>query len=633
MTQAPPAEEKIRLNELVIPGPPEGRGRRVLRGVVVRFAGDSGEGMQVTGSQFTAAAALAGNDLATFPDFPAEIRAPAGTPYGVSAFQINFAAESVYTPGDAPEVLVAMNPAALRVNLRDLRRGGLLIVNVGSFTPANLAKAGYSTSPLADGSLSGYGILPVDINRLTAEAVRPAGLGVKEAARCKNFWTLGLMFWLYARPLEPTLQWIEAKFSLSPKLALANTLALKAGHAYGETSEASHFLYEVPAADVPAGVYRNIGGNLATAWGLVAAARLTGLDLVLGAYPITPASDLLHELSKHKEFGVTTIQAEDEIAAACLAIGASYAGAIGVTTTSGPGMALKSEALGLAVATELPLVVIDVQRGGPSTGLPTKTEQADLLQSLYGRSGEAPLCVIAARSPADCFAVAIEAVRLAIRYMTPVVLLSDGYLANGTEPWLIPHLDDLPRMEVRFRRDPAGFHPWLRDEQTLARPWAIPGTPGLMHRLGGLEKDYASGHISYDAANHDRMCRTRAEKIQRIAQDIPPQEIAVGDDHGPLLVLGWGSTYGAIHQAVLDSRARGLSVSHAHLRYLNPFPANLGQLLARFDRVLIPELNLGQLAHLVRATTLHEVTSQTKMEGQPFRIEEIVARIEQLLES
>jgi 2-oxoglutarate ferredoxin oxidoreductase subunit alpha len=599
----------------------------------VRFAGDSGDGMQVTGSQFTSSTALAGNDLATFPDFPAEIRAPAGTTYGVSGFQINFASEDVFTPGDAADVLVAMNPAALKTNLKDLKRGGLLIVNSGAFSAANLKKAGYDESPLENGSLDGYELLPIDITKNTQAAVKDSGLSNKESNRCKNFWTLGLMFWIYGRDMAPTIDWIEKKFAKQPEVARANVLALKAGHAYGETAEIAHYRYEVPRAPVEPGLYRNIGGNMATAWGLVAASQLAGVPLVLGAYPITPASDVLHELSRHKQFGVCTIQAEDEIAAICAAIGASYAGNLGVTATSGPGMALKGEAIGLAVSTELPLVIINIQRGGPSTGLPTKTEQADLLQAMYGRNGEAPVAVLAAQSPGDCFYMAIEAVRLATKYMAPVILLTDGYLANGTEPWKIPDVSALPKLDVQFRKDPEGFHPFLRDPGTLARPWAIPGTPGLRHRIGGLEKDYDSGHISYDPANHERMCRVRAEKIERMALDVPEQAIEEGAESGKLLVLGWGSTYGAIREAVRRCRARGLDVSHAHVRYLNPLPRNLGDVLARFDRVLIPELNLGQLSMLIRHRFLVPAESYPKIQGQPFRIAEIEAKIRQLMES
>ncbi len=606
---------------------------QILRGAVVRFVGDSGDGMQVTGDQFTLAAALARNDLATFPDFPAEIRAPAGTTYGVSGFQIHFASQNVYTAGDAPDVLVAMNPAALKTNLRDLKKTGLLIVNSGAFSPANLKKAGYDANPLENGSLANYRVMSIDITKLTQNAVKDSGLSNKEANRCKNFWTLGLMFWIYGRPLEPTLRWIDQKFGKRPDVAAANVLALKAGHAYGETAEVFQTRYEVPAAPVEQGLYRNISGNAATALGLVAAAQLSGRELVLGAYPITPASDVLPERSKHKHYGVTTIQAADEIAAICAAIGASYTGCIGVTSTSGPGMALKTEAIGLAVTTELPLVIIDIQRGGPSTGLPTKTEQADLLQAVYGRNGEAPVCVIAAASPGDCFFMAIEAVRLAVKYMTPVILLTDGYLANGAEPWKIPDVASLPKIEVTFRTDPEGFHPFLRDPQTLARNWAIPGTPGLVHRIGGLEKDYDSGHISYSPENHERMSLVRAAKVAGIANDIPDQSIEVGEDKGKLLVLGWGSTYGAIREAVERCRERGLDVSHAHVRYVNPFPKNLGELLKRFDRVLVPELNLGQLVRLIRSQYLVPAESLPKIQGQPFRISELEEKIRKLLES
>jgi 2-oxoglutarate ferredoxin oxidoreductase subunit alpha len=608
-------------------------GREVIRGAVVRFAGDSGDGMQVTGDQFTAAAALARNDLATFPDFPAEIRAPAGTTYGVSGFQVHFSSQDVFTPGDAPDVLVAMNPAALKTNLKDLKKGGILILNSGTFNATNLKKAGYEVNPLEDNSLEGYTVLSIDITKNTVTSVKDTGLSNKEAHRCKNFWTLGLMFWIYSRPLEPTLKWIESKFGKRSDLVAANIAALKAGHAYGETAEVFQHRYEVPAAPVEKGEYRNIGGNTATALGLVAAAQLAGLPLVLGAYPITPASDVLHELSKYKQFGVTTIQAEDEIAAVCAALGASYAGNLGVTSTSGPGMALKMEGIGLALSVELPLVIIDIQRGGPSTGLPTKTEQADLLQAVYGRNSEGPVCVIAASTPGNCFNMAIEAVRLALKYMTPVILLTDGYLANGAEPWRIPRIEDLPKIDVKFRTDPAGFHPFLRDPETLARNWAIPGTPELMHRIGGLEKDYDSGHISYAPDNHERMVKVRAAKIAGIANDIPPLSMEVGDDSGKLLVLGWGSTYGAIREAVQRCRDRGLSVSHAHLRYINPFPSNLGEVLKRFDRVLIPELNLGQLVKVVRSTYLVPAESFAKVQGQPFKIAELEDKIRQVLES
>lgn len=592
----------------------------------MRFAGDSGDGMQITGDRFTSSAALAGNDLATFPDFPAEIRAPAGTTYGVSGFQIHFGADDVFTPGDAADVLVVMNPAALKTNLKDLARGGLLIANSGAFSAANLKKAGYEENPLENGSLDGFEMLSVDITKNTQAAVKETGLSNKEANRCKNFWTLGLMFWIYDRDLEPTIDWLNKKFSKIPDIAKANILALKAGHAFGETAEIAHYRAEVPRHPTEAGLYRNIGGNTATAWGLVAATKISGVPMVMGAYPITPASDVLHELSRHKAFGVTTIQAEDEIAAVCAAIGAAYAGNLGVTATSGPGVALKSEAIGLAVATELPLIIIDIQRGGPSTGLPTKTEQADLFQAMYGRNGEAPVAVIAAQSPGDCFYMAYEAVRLATKYMSPVMLLTDGYLANGTEPWKIPRASDLPKLEVKFRTDPEGFHPFVRDEN-LARPWAIPGTPGLRHRIGGLEKDFNTGHISYDPQNHERMCHVRRDKIRNMSEDIPLQGIEEGADSGKLLVLGWGSTYGAIREAVRQARALGHEVSHAHVRYLNPFPKNLKEVMDRFDRVLVPELNLGQLASILRSEFLAPVISYSKVQGQPFQVSEMKARI------
>ncbi len=606
---------------------------KTLPGAVVRFAGDSGDGMQVTGAQFTVAAALAGNDLATFPDYPAEIRAPAGTTYGVSGFQINFAARDVFTPGDAPDVLVAMNPAAFKTNIKDLKRGGLLIVNTGAFTQQNLKKAGYEANPLEGDLVDGYSLLAIDITKATLAAVKETGISTKEANRCKNFWTLGLMFWVYGRELESTIKWIDSKFRSEPMVAQANILALKSGWAYGETTEASHFRYDVPAAPVAKGTYRNIGGNQATALGIVAAAQLSGVEVVFGAYPITPASDILHDLARHKAYGVTTVQMEDEIAAICVAVGASYAGKLGVTASSGPGIALKTEAMGLAIATELPLVIVNVQRGGPSTGLPTKTEQADLLQALYGRNGEAPIAVLAAASPGDCFHMTLEAARLAAKYMTPVMLLTDGYLANGAEPWRVPSVADLPKIDITFRKDPEGFQPFLRDPETLARPWAIPGTPGLEHRIGGIERDYDSGHISYDPDNHEKMSLTRAAKIAGIARDIPEQKIEVGTASGKLLVIGWGSTYGAIREAVQRSRDRGLDVSHAHIKYINPFPRNLGDLLKRFERVLVPEINLGQLVKVLRSEFLVPAESFPKIKGLPFKIDEIEDKIRQLMES
>lgn len=607
-------------------------GSRKLPGAIVRFAGDSGDGMQVTGAQFTSTAAMFGNDLATFPDFPAEIRAPAGTLYGVSGFQIHFASHDVFTPGDRPDVLVAMNPAALKVNLPALKPSGLLVVNNGAFNAANLAKAGYQENPLENGSLDGFHVVNIDITKQTLAAVADCGLSNKDAHRCKNFWTLGLMYWIYSRPPEATVRWLEKKFKKNAE-AQANIAALRAGYAFGETLELYHERYVVPPATLQAGTYRNISGNVATAWGLLAGSHASGLPLVLGTYPITPASDILHELSKHKQMGVTTVQAEDEIAAVCVAIGASYAGKIGVTTTSGPGMALKTEALGLAISTELPLVVVDVQRAGPSTGLPTKTEQADLLQAVYGRNGEAPLCVLAAATPADCFSMAAEAVRLATKYMTPVILLTDGYLANGSEPWRIPDIQRLDRFEVQqLKTSVEGFQPLMRDPETLARVWPIPGTPGLTHRIGGIEKDYDTGNISYSASNHERMCQTRAAKIAGMARDVPPLSVAEGDESGSLLVLGWGSTYGSIRASVRQCRERGWSVSHAHLRYLNPLPANLSEVLSRFDCVLVPELNLGQLVKIVRSEFLVPAISFPKIEGLPFTIDELEAKIRQVLE-
>src|SRR5216110_2656707 len=583
------------------------RTRQTRESVVIRFAGDSGDGMQVTGSRFTVEAALAGNDLTTFPDFPAEIRAPAGTTYGVSAFQIHFGGVDVTTPGDAVDVLVAMNPAALKVDLKDLRVGGTIVADTGAFTERNLAKAGFPANPIDDGSLAPYQVLTVDITRLTAEAVKAFGLSTREAHRCRNMWALGLMLWMYGRDRQVTTDWLRRKFADRPELAQANVAALNAGHAFGETAEMSEHLvgYTVARAPVEPGRYRAVSGTEAIAWGLIAGMRAAGLQkMIFAGYPITPASLLLHTLANLKAHGVITFQAEDEIAAIGAVIGAAYAGALGVTSSSGPGMALKTEMLGLAIATELPLVVVNSQRAGPSTGMPTKAEQSDLFQAVHGRNADAPLAVLAAATATDCFDVAMEAVRLATTYMTPVVLLSDAFLAHAAEPWRIPDLDRLPRFPVRFRTEPAGFHPFLRDAETLARPWARPGTPGLEHRIGGLEKDYDSGHISYDPENHARMTRTRAEKIARIAHDIPPQSVALGADHGAIAVVGWGSTYGAVHQAVRRVRQDGVDASHIHLRYLSPFPRNLGELLKRFDRVLVPELNNGQLVQLLRATYL-----------------------------
>jgi 2-oxoglutarate ferredoxin oxidoreductase subunit alpha len=607
--------------------------RETLDSVVIRFAGDSGDGMQLTGSQFTTATAVAGNDLATFPDFPAEIRAPAGTTYGVSGFQIHFAAYDIRTPGDAPDVLVAMNPAALKVNLEMLKKGGLVVINTGAFNANNLKKAGYESDPLEDGTLDPYRVLPIDISKLTLAAVQHVGLGSKDAGRCKNMWTLGLMYWLFGRNRDTTVAWLKQKFAKKPDLAEANIAALNAGHVYGENAELPNGIgaYEVPAANLAPGVYRNIAGNEATAWGLVTGAKLAGLKLVYGSYPITPASTLLHQLAPLKHFGVTTFQAEDEIAAVAAAVGASFGGALGVTGTSGPGVALKSEAIGLAISAELPLVIVDVQRGGPSTGLPTKTEQSDLFQAVWGRNGDAPLVVLAAATAGDCFYLAIEAVRIAIKYMTPVMLLTDGYIANGAEPWLLPDLDSLKPFPAKFHQEPDGFHPFLRDKQTLARVWAVPGTPGLQHRIGGLEKSADSGHISYDPQNHEKMTKLRAAKIQGVTADIPAASIDQGEDSGEVLLVGWGSTYGAISQAVRSLRERGKRVSHLHLRNIWPLPEGLGELLGRFDQVLVPELNNGQLVKLLRAEYLVDAESFTKIAGQPFRISELVTAIEQRL--
>jgi 2-oxoglutarate ferredoxin oxidoreductase subunit alpha len=567
-----------------------------------------------------------GNDLATFPDFPAEIRAPAGTTSGVSGFQIHFAAHDIMTPGDAPDVLVAMNPAALKTNLPDLKQGGLLIVNEGAFVKANLAKAGYDKNPLEDNSLVGFRKVQIDISKLTLQSVEAFGLGSKDALRCKNMWTLGLVLWLFGRDFEPTVTWLRQKFAKESNLAEANIAALKAGHAYGETAELPSGIgpYEVPKAKLPPGHYRNVTGNEALAWGLAAAGSLSGLPIVLGSYPITPASTILHSLSKLKNFGVITFQAEDEIAAVCAAIGASWGGAIGVTTTSGPGLALKGEGIGLAIMLELPLVVVDIQRGGPSTGLPTKTEQSDLLQAVVGRNGDSPLAVIAAATPGECFTMAIEAVRLAIKYMTPVILLTDGYLANGSEPWLIPKVADMPKIEVAFQKDrPAGYHPYLRNPETLARPWALPGTPGLEHRIGGLEKNFDSGNISYDPDNHHKMTKTRAAKIAGIANHLPEQQVDVGDESGDLAVVGWGSTYGAITAAVRKAREQGKSVSQIHIRHLSPFPRRLGELLRSFKKVIVPEMNNGMLVKLLRAEYMVDAIGINKISGQPFKVSEI----------
>src|SRR6059036_1907296 len=607
------------------------RQRETRDSVVIRFAGDSGDGMQVTGSQFTLETALAGSDFSTFPDFPAEIRAPTGTTFGVSAFQIHFGGTDVMTPGDAVDVLVAMNPAALTVELNDLKVGGTVIVDTAAFNERNLSKAGYERNPLEDDSLARYQVLKFDITKLTADAVKPHGLSSREAHLCRNMWALGLLLWMYGYERAATIDWLKRKFAKKPVIAEANVAALNAGHAFGETAEMTEHMvgYVVPKAEVKAGRYRTVTGTEGLAWGLVAGMRAAGIEkMVFAGYPITPASALLHTLANLRAYGVVTFQAEDEIAAIGAAIGAAYGGALGVTSSSGPGIALKTEMLGLAIATELPIVVIDSQRAGPSTGMPTKAEQSDLFQAVHGRNADAPLAVIAAATAIDCFDVAIEAVRIATTYMTPVIVLSDAYLAHAAEPWRLPETAALPRFPVRFRTDPAGFHPFLRDPGTLARAWAVPGTPGLEHRIGGLEKDYDTGHISYDPDNHARMTRTRAAKIAGIANDIPPQRPALGDDHGAVAVVGWGSTYGAIHQAVREARDDGLEVSHIHLRYLNPFPANLGDLLKRFDHVLVPEMNNGQLVQLLRAAYLVPADGLNKVEGKPFKVAEIVQAIE-----
>jgi len=600
--------------------------------VTIRFAGDSGDGMQLAGLQFTTTSAMFGNDVATVPDFPAEIRAPAGSIPGVSSFQVSFSSHDIHTPGDQPDVLVVMNPAALKAHLGDLPKGGLLIVNTDEFTESNLRKALYAENPLDGDSLDGYRLVKVPVGSMNARALADSGLNAKQIDRSKNSFALGLMFWLYERSLETTIHWFEEKFARNPEVRDANIATLKAGYNFGETAELFPVRYHVAKADLAPGRYRNITGNAATALGFLAASKLADRPLFYGSYPITPASDILHELSRFKNFGVKTFQAEDEIAAIGSAIGASFGGFLGLTGTSGPGLALKSEALGLAVMVELPLVVAMVQRSGPSTGMPTKTDQADLLQVLFGRNGESPVAVVAPATPAECFEYAIEAFRLALTHMTPTVFLSDGYLGTGSEPWRVPRADELPRIEVKFAKDPDTFNPYDRDPETLARPWATPGTPGLEHRLGGLEKADITGNVSYDGDNHEKMTRLRAEKVARIANDIPELEVT-GDESGDLLVLGWGSTYGANLSAVLRAREQGLSVSFAHLRYLNPFPLNLGDVIARFDQVLIPELNLGQLAMLVRSRYVVDAASLNKVTGRPFLIAEVEAKIHELVGS
>jgi 2-oxoglutarate/2-oxoacid ferredoxin oxidoreductase subunit alpha len=608
-----------------------GLDRREVDRVVIRFAGDSGDGMQLTGDRFTSVSAFFGNDLATMPDFPAEIRAPAGTIAGVSAFQIHFSDHDILTPGDQPGVLVAMNPAALKANIKDLVTGGMLIVNSDAFDDRNLEKVGYASNPLDDGSLAGYQICKIPMTTMTVEAVKDSGVSKKEADRSKNMFALGVLSWMYGRPLGSTIGWLEKKFAKKPHIAQANIASLKAGHAFGETAELGAF--EVKPATLAPGKYRRVTGNQALAFGLIAASVQSKLPLFLGSYPITPASDILHELSRHKNFGVRTVQAEDEIAACSMAIGSAFSGHLGVTTTSGPGLDLKAEALGLAQSLELPLIVIDIQRGGPSTGLPTKTEQSDLLHAMYGRHGEAPLPIVAAYSPPSCFWAALEAARIALKYMTPVILLSDGYLANGAEPWRIPAVQKLPDISVRFAAQPnfgQDFWPFLRDEDTLARPWAIPGTPGLEHRIGGLEKADGTGNISYDPENHQLMTLLRAAKIKAIEEDVDPLEWD-GDDDAKVLVLGWGSTYGAIGAATRRMRASGMKIARAHLKHLNPFPKNTGEVLARFDKVVIPEMNMGQLSKLIRAEFLIDVISINKVKGLPFRAAELEDRLREMV--
>ncbi|MFF4362354.1 2-oxoacid:acceptor oxidoreductase subunit alpha [Streptomyces sp. NPDC001604] len=620
-------------------GPGGTKDVRKLDRVIIRFAGDSGDGMQLTGDRFTSETASFGNDLSTLPNFPAEIRAPAGTLPGVSSFQLHFADHDILTPGDAPNVLVAMNPAALKANIADLPRGAEIIVNTDEFTKRAMQKVGYAASPLEDGSLDGYSLHEVPLTTLTVEALKEFDLSRKEAERSKNMFALGLLSWMYHRPTEGTEKFLRTKFAKKPEIAEANLAAFRAGWNFGETTEDFAVSYEIAPATTafPTGTYRNISGNLALAYGLIAASRQADLPLFLGSYPITPASDILHELSKHKNFGVRTFQAEDEIAGIGAALGAAFGGSLGVTTTSGPGVALKSETIGLAVSLELPLLVIDIQRGGPSTGLPTKTEQADLLQAMFGRNGEAPVPVIAPRTPADCFDAALEAARIALTYRTPVMLLSDGYLANGSEPWRIPELDELPDLTVQFAQGPNHtledgtevFWPYKRDPQTLARPWAIPGTPGLEHRIGGIEKEDGTGNISYAPANHDFMVRTRQAKIDGI--DVP--ELEVDDPHeARTLVLGWGSTYGPITAAVRRLRTAGESIAQAHLRHLNPFPRNLGAVLKRYDKVVIPEMNLGQLATLIRAKYLVDAHSYNQVNGMPFKAEQLATALKEAID-
>jgi len=612
-------------------GAPPQRPVEERESVVIRFAGDSGDGMQVTGMQFTTESALAGNDIGTLPDFPAEIRAPTGTLYGVSAFQVHFSSRNIYTPGDDLDVLVVMNPAALKTNLADLPQNGILILDKAEFSEPNLKKAEYTANPLEDGSLAKYQLYPLEITKMTTLALKDMNLPNRSVMRCRNFFALGVVSWLFHRPIEPTLHWISERFKKNPEVLEANTLALKAGYNYGENTEIFASSYSVKPATIAAGEYRNITGNTATALGFVAASKKSGVPIFLGSYPITPASDVLHELSLLKNFGVLTFQAEDEIAGVGAALGAAFGGAIAITTTAGPGMNLKAETVGLAAAVELPMIITDIQRAGPSTGMPTKPEQADLLQALYGRHGEAPVPVIAASTPVDCFYAAFEAVRIAITYMTPVILMTDGYLANASEPWRFPKAADLPDVKVEFRTDPQGFFPYLRDERTLARPWVRPGTPGLEHRVGGLEKDYLTGNISYAPTNHEQMVRVRYRKMAKITQEIPPTKID-GPEKGKLLVIGWGSTYGSITAAVREFQTQGKSVSHVHLRFLNPLPADLGEIIGRFEKVLVPEMNMGQLLRVLRAEYLVDAVGLNKIQGRPFKVSEISAKIARMLE-
>jgi len=616
-------------------------GSTSLDHVVIRFAGDSGDGMQLTGERFTSASAIFGNDLATFPDFPAEIRAPTGTVFGVSAFQVQIADHDITNPGDAPSVLIAMNPAALKSELHRLEPGGLVILNIDEFEQRLYDKAGYTADPLEDGTLDAFQVVKVPMTSLTKEGVKESGVKPRDAERSKNFFALGLISWMYTRPVDPTLDWIRERFGKNEMVMNANLMAFKAGHAYGETAELAGHRFTIKPAEQSAGVYTSINGNMAMAWGLIAAGQLAKLPTFLGSYPITPASDILHEMSKHKSFGVTTLQAEDEIAGIGSALGAAFGGSLAITTTSGPGVALKSETMSLAVSLELPLVIIDIQRGGPSTGLPTKTEAADLLMAMYGRHGEAPMPIIAAYSPSNCFDVAIEASRIALKYRTPVIVLSDGYLANGTEPWLLPDVAALPDISTQFATEPNHVNettgepehwPYVRDPKTLARSWALPGTPGLMHRIGGIEKEDGSGNISYTPDNHGHMVETRAAKVAAVADDIPPAPVTGDVDDAELLILAWGSTWGAIVTAVDRQRAKGRKIAHCHLTHINPFPSNLGEVLRRYPRVMVPEMNSGHLAKMVRAEFLVDAKSVSKVKGVPFTAAELEDAIESMLE-